>query len=1397
MAATAATSQPGDSAPADSAAKPTLVYPHLTLPGGAWAQVYSDGLAEVFRPGAAGAAASTAVEHVPLFNPDGGTSPTGDGVLELPAKGQLMADLAEGPSQLYVADQVVVIYKSGIGSAAVSKAQAGLGVDQTKPLFAGATRQRLAALRNSAQASTGRALLDFPDAQVLHVTKASVADAVEKLRANPNVAFAEPNWTVTPTDTPPIQVPAAAMQQAKASPLAVAAGGSAAAAASSPAATTTALGVPDNFALTSSAQSMLNKPGDDIVPAYADIAKQFGQLPGQGEIITNVSLGTLDDASALTNPTDKCFSDASIFGPTTEVIDGQRYIDWPSMPLIPTYTASSSGVLDPTGETCGDDLQLTEVGLDFSMMAPLPHDQQRAGAVGSGLTDLLGIAPGASYRLVVPGTPGGAVTDVDAALLAASSQTPRPNVITISLGFGLDADGLPDRYLEDDAMTESVIASIVSSGIVVSVSAGDGLRTGQVDAAVAPSGGAAATNVTANPDQVTSLDDIDNSTAPSVDLDSGSMDVGGSTLDDITAAPPDNPANKATAYLQSYPATRYTGGRLYASGFGSRVNVSAPGDNVLSFDHPVGGAADAVSVVNEGGTSASAPQAAAAAAIVQQVARLTGNTNLASSPQAIRGFLASTGTALPAVPQSDTPLNVGPQIDIGRAVEQLLTAAGQPAAVGVARVAVAQRQQHSALAGSITTTTDPSNISLTGRLSNAWITIAPDWTGLPANGVAYQLASAADGTGHSSTLASTPWARLQPTAILAAAGLPLVSASSQNVPLVYTASEHGRVVATATFTLTFDATDGTVPDVQAPLVPPVVTGKVIPVHYDLSRLKGDTSPTLVVSEPGRVDPSTGLFFRPAFTAALTALSGTINVPVSALPGGGIYGIGIQQGPGDILSTNYSTFAFTHVAPTGTVAPAVPTLSVGSAPAGHFAEVGFNGPFQLHYDVRKVPGATGAIAEFSAAGPNAFNSFETFNNPAGSERDNNGVDTGSVAFVPLQGVHGAATLNAGTLGLAPTLDNDVRVFATDHGEIVGEASGSSLVGMDGIAAADGGSVADGFGVNANGTDGLLTSNQVTASGTELGSIEAFDQNTGATKTVVSSSDEYATLAGGCAGIYGNDTGVVDDFNGATDTYQTLSPVSGGAITGQWSPPADVGSILCAAENQTSDQTVLVNGLNGQLFVTPVDFAAGTTGTPINISNAVPALLIGGVGSVAYNPATGHAYVGAAFVPGATVGTIADVDTNTGQVSSLSTAANSASFIDGMAIDPVTNKALVGGLGNGFSIVDLATGTSTFAEPGGSDYRFPVWIPGTTDFMIVEFTSPDFHGDPSGVFPSNNNTMTSVLVVDENGNVLHRYEQFNYGPGFFLDDGEYLQPGSANGFTVGFGATQLYPFAFQKQ
>jgi hypothetical protein len=1343
--AIASPGKPASPATTVAANRPTLVYRHLTLPHGVWAQVYSDGIAELFKPGG-----QSEFRHVPLLNlnPSGGTGPAG--ASELPQRGALIADLVQGGPQPYAPHEVVVIYRS---TRAATMLLESLGADQ--PMFATATRTRLERMRATAQKQTRRTLLDFPAAVLLHLSKASVTTAVARLRANPDVQFAEPDWTVTTTDTPPVPVSASRHPRV---------------------AQDATTGVPPNYTLASSAQSLLNTPADNAVAAYAELAQHFGQLPGQGETITNVSLGTLDDASAATNPKDPCHFYASGYGPTTIVNNGQRYLDLPTMPLIPTYTANEYGVLDPTGETCGDDPQLTEVGLDFSMMSPLPDQLQRPGETGNGLTDLLGIAPGASYRLVVPQTPGGALTDVDAAFIGAATQDPAPDVITASLGFGLDQYGFSSRYLEDDPLTNAILFAITYSGIVVCVSAGDGLRT-FTNAPVPPSGGAVATDVARNFNQVTSLGDVEMSSLPSRDLDSGAIDVGGTTLDDIFAAPPGNPANAATSYIHAYPATRYDGGRLYASGFGTRVNIAAPGDNVLSFEHAFGGAADAVTEVNEGGTSAAAPQVAAAAAIVLQVARLTGDGEFAHHPLAVRKFLIASGTPVGPVPESDLPVSVGPQLNIGRAVETLLARGGVQLQPGVARVAVEQRQQASALGGTIQTATDPANISLTGRLANAWTTIAPDWTGLGAQPVTYRL------SGPQGQLATTPWARLQPSAILASAGLSLVSSTPQSVPLTYQAISGGQVIAQASITLTFGPCDGTVQSVQAPVAPPVVTGSVIPVQYNLTGLAGATDPVLVVSQPGRVDPVTGLYFRPSYTAPLTATTGTIDVPVSALDGAGIYGIGLQNAPGGWFSGNDSAFTFVRVSPAGDAQPAPPLLSAPGVFPGHFLEFSYHGAFHLSYDVSDVPGATGAIAEISAPGPTPTGNMNTFNNPNGSQRDANGHDSGSIAYLPLDATSGTVTLSSAQLGLDPTMYYTVRVLATANGAVTGEASGVSTLLENGVAASDSGSVTGGFGINPAGNDGLLTST--------AGSVETFRQSDGTTNTVVSSTKHsYSTLGGGSDAVFAGDIGVYDDYNPATqtDTFPVLNPVASGSRDGSWNPPKSLGSLIVAAANTSTGQDAVLS-YNKGLYVTPADFATGSTGTPVSLAPALSGMTSPVEGGFAENAGAGQAVAAIAdaanlSAPGALVVT----DLGTGQVSSL--VAPVTGFGQGLAVNPVSDTAAEGSY-SGIGLANLTTQAVTLAQPGGEVYQFPQEIDGTSDFLVEEVASPDSFGATP-----NNNTLSSIDVIDSSGNLLHRYEQFNFYVTYLSDAGDYLQvnPATSTAFALGPSGAQIYPFPY---
>lgn len=1379
-----------------AAARPTVAYPRLSLPGGAWARVYSDGVAEVHRTGAKG----TEIEHVPLLNPAGGTSPAGKGRRELPARGELTADLIHGRPAAFEPGKVVVVYKAGVtarasasvpagalrgahaavpaytSAPALNRVLAGLGVDSAQRLFTGTGQ--LAGLHAAAQQQLGKPVLNFAAASVLHLTGSSVAAAVARLRGSADIAYAEPDWIVSTTDTPAMPVPKSALAAART------------AAASHQMARMTATdspGVPANYDLTSSAQSMLNRPGDDVVPAFTEIA-QHGQLPGQGEIITNVSLGTLDDASAAASSTDPCHFYAANYGPTTVLRSGQRYLDWPSMPLIPTYTASSRGVLDPTGETCGDDPTLAEVGLDFSMMAPLPDGSQRAGMEGSGLTDLLGIAPGASYRLVEPSTPGGAVTDVDAAFLAAAAQTPRPDVITASLGFGLDQFGYSSRYLEDDPLTQAIISAIVQKDhIVVCVSAGDGLRT-YTNAAAPPAGGAVATNLASSASDVTSLSDVEFSGAPSRDADSGAIDVGGTTLDDIFAAPPGNPASARLAYWHAFPATRYDGGRLYASGFGSRVNVSAPGDSVLSFSHPLGGGATDVEVDEEGGTSASAPQVAAAAAVVLQAARLAHSNGLLGNPLAVRKLLEDTGAQVPALPQSDTPVRVGTQLDLGKAVQAIFATAGDPAPAGVARVAVEQRRQQSALGGSILTATDPDSIPLAGRLADAWITISPDWTGLPGAGVSYRLSVDAPG---GRELAATPWARLQPAAILSAAGQPAVSDQDRTVALAYTESAHGKVLAQTRFTLTFGPWDGTVQSGPAPIVPSVVRGSVIPVSYDITGLTGATDPILVVSHPGRVDPATGLFFRPAYTAPLTGTTGTIDVPVSKLAGGGIYGIGIQNSPGGWFASNDSAFAFTRVAPTGDTQPPVPTLSAAGSPQGHNLEFPYDGSFQLHYNVTGVPGATGAVAEFSAPGPTSYSNYSTFNNPNGSARDHSGGDTGSVAYVPLPGVSGTATLNGGQIRLDPAMNHTVRVLATRNGQVTGEASGISTIEMDGVKPSDGGSVAGGFGVSESGSDGFITSSQETADGSVLGSVQPFSQDTGAVGTPVVSAARIYQTVGGCAGMFAGDTGLYGQVNPASgkETFHVLDPVASGKRRGTWSPPGDLGQVMCTASDQADGNAALLSFQDGpDMKISSTDVAAGTFTSPADLSTALsPVTPV--VGGFAQDTATGQAVVAvndAANMGGAPL--IALASLKTGQVSTIPGV--TSGVVSGLAVDSSSQTAVAGSY-EGFGLYHLGAGSGTLIQPGGSTYQHPAADPVHGEFLVEEVASPDeFGGAP------NNNTMSSVLVTSQSGTVLKRIEAFNFYGINLLNMGDYLQvnPATSTAFALGPGGTQLYPFHY---
>jgi hypothetical protein len=983
--------------------------------------------------------------------------------------------LAAQRRRLAMPGEVIVVFRDSFDAHALSVAlreRGGIGANvaaepslasalraakarSLQPLFGKLDSMRLSEFSHASN-RFGSSTLSLDKAYRLRIGAGSPEAVARALRASRNVAYAEPNFYVSSLATEPRIVPRHRRERARTMATTLRFGRHEL---SMRPTSLTPVTLPSNYGLQSSLQSFLNANSIDAVGTYAALASHSGQLPGQGEIVTNISIGDLTDASMAQNGDQY----VQFYGPTTEIVGKQRYLNIPSFPLIPTFTSDMSGNLNPLGSVEGDDPYLGEVLLDFSVMAPLPDNLQRSGAQGSGLTDLLGIAPGAQYRLVVPEQP--TIANIDAAMLGAAMQNPNPNVITASLGFGTDTTGFPGRYLEEDPLTEAVIAAIVNhDNTVVCVAANDGTRL-YTNAAVNPDGGSTPTDVAHGLIQPSSIADDALSTTPGEVSDSGAIAVGGSTLDDIFVAPPED--GGTLGGLNAFPETRLDGAINFSSGFGKRVNVSAPSDNIPSMIHQCACGnptldPTAVTPVLEGGTSASAPETAAAAAVVLQAARLAGKS---LTPVQLRSLLIATGRQLPDPQQLDAKIGVGPQIDLTAAVKTLLGTSYTASSPQILRVAIAQRQELGEIGSEFEENTDPSNIdlagpavglvqTLSGQNQYGPITIAPDWYGIPAT-AHYALIVA----GHAvRPLSTNPWARLMPQTILNAAGQPFVSSSARTVSLTYEALVGNHIVAQATFPLTFEANDGTYIESLAPQVPPVVaSGTGFTVNYDVTGVRNLQSPQLIVGSVGHWNPFTAPYFRIVYSVPITQLKGSAKIPANVLAeGAGIYGVGIEMNtPQRVVGR----FAPLRVSGTSAARPAAPALALSPyTPTGHFLAVSRVQPgFTVSYDVSSVRGATGAMLELSAPGPTLSALENVFENAFGSMRDDNGIDTASTVYQPLSGLSGSVALDASKLGLTSSLLYNVRVVPVSGGAVVGEASPVSTLEFDDVVAPGGADV----------------------------------------------------------------------------------------------------------------------------------------------------------------------------------------------------------------------------------------------------------------------------------------------------------------------------------------------------
>lgn len=1413
------------------------------LPGDREATVYASGVAQIrsrkqrtveyrllsgafnrylkqpdFRTDKLSVAAQLAVPHLPVFVPGRVLVVFRDGVgvskdtFSLPAS--TVAKMRTARTLSYV--------PSYTSDSRVNTAFAKLGVDAYERIGRSLSRGKVEALRAVAASrrtafSASGSGLSIENAYRVHLTGSTVVNAVRTLRALPGVAYAAPDYTVRTMNTPGIPISADEQKQAV---VRRAMG----------AATPPSYKLPSNYALAASAQPMLNARGVDAAAAYDEVFRRYGQLPGQGVTITNVSIGDLDDASAVTMMNDPCQPYAGRWGPTTRVIAGQRYLDLPSMPLIPAYAATPDGTLSGSAEVCGADPLLGEVGLDFSVMAPLPHDQQRGGSMGTGFTDLLGIAPGANYRLVVPQSSQPSVSDILGAFLGAANQSPAPDVITASLGFGMDAYGFPGRYFEDDPLVSSVISNIVNGqNIVVVISANDGMRE-YTNASIGPSGGSAPTNLATDPSQLTTLDDVALSTVPSVDSDSGAIDVGSTTLDDVSAFNPLDPAN-AGVDGAVVPETRYTGFSGFSSGFGSRVNLSAPGDNIVALSHMPGGNFSDVSASLNGGTSASAPEAAAAAAVVLQVARLSGHPFAKATD--VRTLLEQTANPVMQTPQTDQPLNVGPRVDVARAVEKLLGATGLPVKPGVPRVAVMQRRSGGFnLRGAIDTAfvgnTDPAYIDLAGPFdpwtqqnsgenAYSYITIAPDWEGLPS-GTKFALTV----NDNKTPLATSASARLLPAQILSAAGMPLASSTQRTVTLTYRAYQGLHNVVSTTFQLTFGPAQATSELVQAPVVAPVVTGQVMTVSYDFSAYPPGmlSSPAIMVSFPGRTNTATGNLYFASYMAPIAAGStkGTVTIPVNALPGDGLYGVQLVLNRFTGAVSDYSPVRVATMGNTRAPAPMFLTSdpSTGTQVRSHYLETGYNGSFTISYDVSSVPHATGALLEISAPGNNLWGNRNPFNNPNGSVLDYNHLDTGSVYQQMLYGTKGQVTLKESDAHLVAGLNHVVRVIPMNGGLPAGEASDVSYIAEDGVYPDDGGSLYDGYGINPQGNDGVLTSYQWLADGVNvLKSVQRFSQDTVSAGTVLASD------ANGCNAyfnpgnaVFGGDTAVVMSWNawGYLPYCKQLYPITYSSIpnladaTGigsAFTPPLATPTNIVFATSSISgaptgkgafltlrwDMAYGGNDFSAQTFLG--DVSKNTFSTPIDIDslNLFDSPIYG---TMDYDSAANKGYILVDQLSwfgwhSPTSILAADYGAGTASTFPVNQCTQSLDF----EVDPSTHEAAMSCFDStGLQFVNLTSQTTqTTSLPSAVALSNPTMV-SVDPVNHLFFAEVPLSGDVS----YNNNTLSSVVEFDESGNIRTQIEAFNflfsvYGNHFFE-----VNPALRRGFVFGPEFSEIQPFSY---
>lgn len=285
---------------------------------------------------------------------------------------------------------------------------------------------------------------------------------------------------------------------------------------------------------------------------------------------------------------------------------------------------------------------------------------------------------------------------------------------------------------------------------------------------------------------------------------------------------------------------------------------------------------------------------------------------------------------------------------------------------------------------------------------------------------------------------------------------------------------------------------------------------------------------------------------------------------------------------------------------------------------------------------------------------------------------------------------------------------------------------------------------GYDINQHGNDGVF-GNYGTHS--LLVSLETFDETTGKITKVVAKGNS-AKINYVVEGILAHDLGFV-----SAKGYRLMNPVTGEKLNGKWTPPNSF-QVSQIAENQQTPKQVMLGYDTSQpsqptaLMVTDV-----AKGTAKEIALDQNIFSTGAIPSVAQDPATDQAVVGADDGGRTTHPTFGIVNLKTGKMTTFEGLGYGG--VDGMAIDTKTG-----------------TMCTTTADDAGVEFYdlktqqgFEVLIPGSSGSELHSGTGvavDSINGLCIVAQPvSGNGTQASAIwTVNEKGNFLEEIQGFNF-------------------------------------